>query len=122
MPRLLLALPPTVPWITPYMTVSWPPYATDERDLAIRHMERLTKPGLTGSLLLPDRWYPSRAFIAQTLNMRFSFVMRVREKWNLEADQIKTQGEVTISQKGQVFTRSENPLVQRRDGNLADQS
>ena len=86
------------------MTVSWPPYATDERDLAIRHMERLTKPGLTGSLLLPDRWYPSRAFIAQTLNMRFSFVMRVREKWNLEVDQIKTQGKVTISQKGRVFT------------------
>ena len=80
------------------------PYATDERDLVVRHMERLTEHGLTGSLLLPDRWYPSRAFIAQTLNMRFSFVMRVREKWNLEADQIKTQGEVTISQKGRVFT------------------
>ena len=65
------------------MAVSWPPpYATDERDLAIRHMERerLTELGLTGSLLLLDRWYPSKAFIAQTLNMGFSFVMRVREK------------------------------------------
>ena len=82
----------------------------------------MTELGLTGSLLLLDRWYPSKAFIAQTLNMGFSFVMRVREKWNLEADQIKTQGEVTISQKGQVFTSSENPFVQRRDGNLAGQS
>ncbi len=70
------------------MAVSWPPYATDERDLAIRNMERLTELGLTGSLLLLDRWYPPKAFIAQTLNMGFSFVMRVREKWNLEVDQI----------------------------------
>ena len=79
-------------------------YATDERDLAIRHMERLTELGLTGSLLLLDRWYPSKAFIAQTLNMGFFFVMRVREKWNLEVDQIKTQGKVTISHDGQVFS------------------
>lgn len=35
------------------------PYAADERDLAIKHMERLTELGLTGSLLLFDRWYPS---------------------------------------------------------------
>ncbi len=30
--------------------------------------------------------------------------MRVREKWNPEVDQIKTQGKGTISRKGQVFT------------------
>ncbi len=78
------------------------PYATDERDLAIRHMERLTELGLTGSLLLLDRWYPSKAFLAQTLNLGFSFVMRVRETWNLEVD--KTQGKVTISHDGHVFS------------------
>lgn len=35
-------------------------YATDERDLAVKHMERLTELGLTGSLLLFDRWYPAK--------------------------------------------------------------
>ena len=80
------------------------PYATDERDLAVKHMEQLTKLGLTGSLLLFDRWYPSKAFIAQTLHAGFSFVMRVREKWNLDVDRIKTQGKVTFSHDGQVFT------------------
>lgn len=80
------------------------PYATDERSLAIKHMARLTELGLTGSLLLFDRWYPSKAFLAHTLNAGFSFVMRVREKWNLEVDRIKTQGKVTISHNGQVFT------------------
>lgn len=80
------------------------PYATDERDLAVKHMKRLVELGLTNSLLLFDRWYPSKAFIAQTLNMGFSFVMRVREKWNLEVDRIKTQGKVTLSHDGQTFT------------------
>ena len=80
------------------------PYATDERDLAIKHMERLKELELTGSLLLLDRWYPSKAFLAYTLNAGFFFVMRVREKWNLEVDQIKTQGKVTLSHDGQTFT------------------
>lgn len=80
------------------------PYATDERDLAIKHMQRLTELGLTGSLLLFDRWYPSKKFIAHTLSTGFSFVMRVREKWNLDVDRIKTQGKVTITYNGQTFS------------------
>ncbi len=62
------------------------PYAKDERNLTIKHMERPKELGLTGSLLLFDRWYPFKAFLAYTLNAGFSFVMRVREKWNLEVD------------------------------------
>lgn len=38
------------------------------------------------------------------VNMGFSFVMRVREKWNLEVDRIKTQGKVTLSHDGHTFT------------------
>lgn len=72
------------------------PYATDERQLAMVHMARLLELGLGGSLLLFDRWYPSKEFIAHTLNSGFSFVMRVREKWNLEVDALKTQGWVTL--------------------------
>lgn len=49
------------------------PYATDERQLAMKHMARLLELGLGGSLLLFDRWYPSKEFIANTLNSGFSF-------------------------------------------------
>lgn len=79
------------------------PYATDERDLAKKHMARLLELGLGGSLLLFDRWYPSKAFIAHTLDAGFSFVMRVREKWNLQADAVKTQGWVTLSHEGREY-------------------
>ena len=76
------------------------PYATDERELAKKHMARLIELGLKGSLLLLDRWYPSREFIAHTLNAGFFFVMRVREKWNLAVDGVKTQGWVTLTHEG----------------------
>lgn len=73
------------------------PYATDERDLAKLHMSQLRELGLGGSLLLFDRWYPSAGFLFHTLNAGFSFVMRVREKWNLKADAVKTQDWITLS-------------------------
>ncbi len=79
------------------------PYATDERDLAKLHMARLLELGLGGSLLLFDRWYPSREFIAYTLHSGFSFVMRVRKKWNLTVDAIDREGFLTVSHKGQDY-------------------
>ena len=79
------------------------PYKTDERDLAKLHMTRLGELGLGGSLLLFDRWYPSREFLSYTLGQGFSFVMRVREKWNLEVDAIKTQGWVTLTHQEESF-------------------
>lgn len=80
------------------------PCATDERDLAKLHMARLQELGLRGSLLLFDRWYPSAAFLAYTLNAGFSFVMRVREKWNLQVDAVKTEDWVTLSHENKPFT------------------
>ncbi len=64
------------------------PYATDERDLAKLHMARLKELGLGGSLPRLDRWYPSKQFLADTLDAGFSFVMRVRKKWNLDVDAV----------------------------------
>lgn len=80
------------------------PYATDERDLAKLHMVRLQKLGLGGSLLLFDRWYPSAAFLDYTLTAGFSFVMRVREKWNLQVDAIKSEGWITLSHEDREFS------------------
>lgn len=79
------------------------PYATDERDLAKLHMTRLLELGLGGSLLLFDRGYPSAAFLDHTLTAGFSFVMRVREKWNLQADAIKNEGWITVAHEGREF-------------------
>lgn len=59
---------------------------------------------LSDSLLLFDRWYPSQKFIAHTINAGFFFVMRVREKWNLDVDRIKTQGDVVLRYDGQEFS------------------
>ena len=80
------------------------PYATDERELAKLHMQRLQELGLKGSLLLFDRWYPSAAFLSYTMDAGFFFVMRVREKWNLQVDAVKTQGWVTLSHENQDFS------------------
>ncbi len=80
------------------------PYAADERDLAKLHMSRLLELGLGNSLLLFDRWYPSAEFLHYTMSMGFSFVMRVRSKWNLQADAIKTEGWITISHLGKDFS------------------
>lgn len=76
------------------------PYGTDERELAKLHLARLQELGLGGSLLLFDRWYPSKEFLAYTLDTGFSFVMRVRRKWNLDVDAIQHEGWVTLSHDG----------------------
>ena len=80
------------------------PYATDERDLAKLHMARFQQLGLKGSLLLFDRWYPSASFLSYTMNAGFFFVMRVREKWNLQVDAVKTEDWVTLSHENKDFT------------------
>ncbi len=79
------------------------PYATDERDLAKLHMARLKELRLGGSLLLLDRWYPSKQFLAYTLDAGFSFVMRVRKKWNLDVDAVDEDDWVTLRQDGRTL-------------------
>lgn len=67
-------------------------------------MRSQTQLGLKGSLLLFDRWYPSKKFIAHTINAGSFFVMCAREKWNLDIDRIKTQGNVVLRHDGQEFS------------------
>jgi hypothetical protein len=75
-------------------------YDKDERDLAKQHIDRLLELGMGNSLLLFDRWYPSAEFIGYVLEKGFSFVMRVRRKWSLEADAVKTQGKISVMHGG----------------------
>ncbi len=79
------------------------PYATDERDLAKLHMARLKELELDGSLLLLDRWYPSKQFLVHIMDAGFSFVMRVRRKWNLDVDAVDGDGWVTLCQDGRAL-------------------
>ena len=71
-------------------------YAADERDLAKEHVKRLSELGLRGSLLLFDRGYPSAEFVAFLYDSSFQFVIRVRNKFNLDADDMKTQGMINL--------------------------
>ena len=80
------------------------PYATDERDLAKLHMTRLQQLGLKGSLLLFDRWYPSASFLAYTITAGFFFVMRVREKWNLQVDAVETEDWVVLTHESKDYS------------------
>jgi hypothetical protein len=80
------------------------PCGTDERALAREHLTRLCEMGLKGSLLLFDRGYPSADFIACLTQMGFPFVMRVRKKWNLQVDDIKTQGQIAFTHEGVSYT------------------
>lgn len=78
-------------------------YDKDERDLAKLHVKRLTELGLTGSLLLFDRWYPSAEFISFLCEAGFPFVMRVRRKWDTFVDAVKTQGWTDVTHDGKSY-------------------
>jgi hypothetical protein len=79
-------------------------YNKDERDLAKQHVDRLLELRMGNSLLVFDRWYPSADFIGYVLEKGFSFVMRVRRKWNLEVDAIETQGKIAVTHGGITHT------------------
>jgi hypothetical protein len=78
-------------------------YTADERDLAKDHVTRLLELGLGGSLLLFDRSYPSAEFIAFLYESGFQFVMRVRSKFNLDADNTKTQDWISLKHNGKEY-------------------
>jgi hypothetical protein len=78
-------------------------YGTDERFLAEMHISKLSELNLVGSILLFDRWYPSAEFIAFLYESRYHFVMRVRNKFNVQTDEIKTQGYIKIWHNGRKY-------------------
>jgi hypothetical protein len=78
-------------------------YTADERDLAKEHVRRLLELGLEGSLLLFDRGYPSAEFVSYLYEHGFHFVMRVRRKFNLDADNINIQGLIKLNHNNQEY-------------------
>ncbi len=78
-------------------------YEVDERTLAKAHVKRLLELNLGGSVLLFDRWYPSAEFISFLYVNGFHFVMRVRDKFNIEADAIEAEGWIQLTYNGQIY-------------------
>jgi len=78
-------------------------YGTSERALATKHMDRLEELGVGDSILVMDRGYPSVELIASIMRRGFSFVMRVKAKWDTAVDAVKTQGWREIEDGGVVY-------------------
>lgn len=78
-------------------------YDDNERNLASQNIDQLKKMGLEGSLLLGDRAYPSAALMSHILDSGFHFLMRVRRKFNCDADAVNLDGIISISNGGVAF-------------------
>jgi len=78
-------------------------YDVDERVLAKLHINRLLELKLNGSLLLFDRGYPSAEFVSFLYESGFEFIMRVRNKFNTEADSIQKQGWINLNHNGKEY-------------------
>jgi hypothetical protein len=65
------------------------PIKTDERDLALRHIDALcAMPSFGKECILFDRGYASFSLINTLIGRNISFVMRVRRKFNLSIDKL----------------------------------
>jgi len=75
---------------------------TDERELAMRHIEALCNmPSFSKECLLFDRGYASFELIETMKERGISFVMRVRRKFNLEIDRLSDgDHKVVLKKKG----------------------
>jgi hypothetical protein len=68
------------------------PIASDERTLAMRHIDKLTKmPSFGKELIIFDRGYPSNELVKELGDKGITFLMRVRRKFNLTIDNAKRQ-------------------------------
>jgi len=67
------------------------PMTTDERTLATRHLEKYAKIAPNSkNIIIFDRGYPSFELIELLESLGFTFVMRVRTKFNLDIDSQNT--------------------------------
>ena len=78
------------------------PIGTDERTLALRHIDELCKmESFSKELILFDRGYASYDLVESLLSNNISFVMRVRRKFNVSIDQLGEGDHIAVlSKKG----------------------
>jgi hypothetical protein len=75
------------------------PIETDERTLALRHINVLSElPSFNKELVLFDRGYASYELVAAMVSRGISFVMRVRSRFNVDIDRFG-EGDHTVTLK-----------------------
>jgi hypothetical protein len=79
------------------------PMSTDERTLAVRHIEKPQKMASFGKeLILFDRGYASIELINTLIKANIRFVMRVRRKFNTDIDETKSEDSIiSLGEKGE---------------------
>lgn len=80
-----IAYDPLNNWI---LDASLSPYKTSERTAAREHIAAVSALDTKKNLFILDRGYPSREFLAELIDARHKFVMRVRRKFNLDFDAV----------------------------------
>lgn len=82
------------------------PYKTDERTAAREHIatiSRLPKKRNVQNLYIFDRGYPSREFLSELLDSKTSFIMRARNKFNLDFDKVNGDERVAFEYKSKLY-------------------
>lgn len=74
-------------------------YTSPEREIAIQLIEKLIKKGLKNDLILFDRGYPSRKFIAYLETVKINFLMRVPNKSTMKEIMEATMPDQIVSLK-----------------------
>ena len=69
-------------------------YDTQERELAIRHIEKLKELGLHNDPILFDRGYPSKEFIATLIENNIKFLMRVSKSFIKEVNNVRGEDNI----------------------------
>jgi len=80
-------------------------YKASERDLAMRHIEKLKEYGLQNDLILLDRGYPSKKLIASLIDKDIKFVIRCPTNCFKEVNNVKGNDEkITFKVKGNGYS------------------
>jgi hypothetical protein len=82
------------------------PMSTDERTLAVQHIEKLQKMASFGKeLIIGDRGYASIELIETLIKANINFLMRVRRKFNTDIDETKSEdSSIELGGKGEKTT------------------
>lgn len=89
------------------LDASLDPYKMDERSAAKAHILVISKlpiPEGVHNLFIMDRGYPSREFFAELIDASQKFIMRVRRKFNVEFDGVKSDENISFEINGKAYS------------------
>lgn len=79
-------------------------YKTSERELSLRHVERLKELGLQNDLILFDRGYPSKDLMSSLIDDNIKFVMRCSTSFLNEVNNFKgNDAVISFKNNGKIY-------------------